>query len=41
MFVMLMNAPCCFKKNPPWLKGLTNYFDDNQLCNANIVLRVD
>ncbi len=38
---MLMNAPCCCKKTLPWSKGLTNYFDDNQLCNANIAVRFD
>jgi hypothetical protein len=29
------------KKTPHWSKILTNYFDDNQLCNANIALRFD
>jgi hypothetical protein len=32
---------CCCKQSPLWTKGLTNYIDDNWLCDANIVPKLD
>ncbi len=37
MFVVLKNELCCYKQIPPWTKGLTNYFYENWLCNANTI----
>ncbi len=36
-----MNASHCYMQNPPWTRGLTNYFDDDWLCIANIVPRLN
>jgi hypothetical protein len=36
IFVGLMNALCYCRQTLPWLKNLTNYFDDNWLCIVNI-----
>jgi hypothetical protein len=41
VFVESNNEQCYCKQSLPWTRGLTNYLDDNWLCNLNIVPNFD
>ncbi len=36
-----MNASHCYMQTPPWIRGLTDYFDDDWFCIANIIPRLN